>query len=184
MLKTFAACGAEPRPLPDRRQREMPSFLEPSYFDISNAVETDSPVVILSTCPEPEAFQSATTDMPDKATSELNNNQVEPSNPEPEPSHPEPVSQGACKQTNTTISDQDTLHQRFTRFDGDGDGHLTSAEMTKLMVSMGYDASEVYVAKVLEEFDADHSGNIEVLLAAAIPPLPWPPTAMPCHLDP
>ena len=46
--------------------------------------------------------------------------------------------------------------------DNDGNGCLSSAEVTDMIVGMGYDVDEAHVKEVIKRFDSDGSGNIEV----------------------
>ena len=61
--------------------------------------------------------------------------------------------------TSNRIQRSDTVDERFRRFDADGDGQLSTAEVISMMASMGYAVDEAYATQLIEKF-GDQDGNV------------------------
>ena len=61
-----------------------------------------------------------------------------------------------------TVHRHDTYRDRFSHFDKDGDAKLDSDEVTAMLISMGYNINKEYVLQMMDAFDLDKSGFIEV----------------------
>jgi calmodulin len=56
---------------------------------------------------------------------------------------------------------QDPLRQRFDRFDGDGNGKIDEAELTRLLDALGVGFSASQVRATFESIDENRSGLID-----------------------
>ncbi|WCJ33614.1 EF hand calcium-binding protein family [Euphorbia peplus] len=55
----------------------------------------------------------------------------------------------------------DELEQVFSKFDVNGDGKISSAELGSIMSSLGHDATDDELQNMIKEFDSDGDGFID-----------------------
>ncbi|XP_022157783.1 probable calcium-binding protein CML25, partial [Momordica charantia] len=71
-------------------------------------------------------------------------------------------SSSANSQQSQSQSQIAELEEVFKKFDVNGDGKISSAELGSIMSSLGHRATEEDLAKMIEEFDADGDGFIDL----------------------
>ncbi|XP_052196105.1 probable calcium-binding protein CML23 [Diospyros lotus] len=66
------------------------------------------------------------------------------------------------KKTTTTLGDMDEVAKVFNRFDANGDGKISAAEMTAVLGALGSGMSAEEVRGVMAEIDRDGDGFVDL----------------------
>jgi len=69
----------------------------------------------------------------------------------------------AAKYPDVTKADMAACVDQFNVYDANGDGKIDQNEITSSFVQLGIDMTEEEAAKLLEEFDADNSGALDIM---------------------
>ncbi|KAK9278498.1 hypothetical protein L1049_028064 [Liquidambar formosana] len=64
--------------------------------------------------------------------------------------------------SNVYLQNADEVNRVFKRFDANGDGKISAAELAEVLKALGSDSSLEEVGRMMEELDTDHDGSISL----------------------